>query len=316
MACTNNYPVNLVDTQNSCDLTCNLTFDYKDSSIVVNNESGVYISITYEQTSKPNLIFSSVPYHASELRIYVPSLHTYNGKHTDAELLINHNGNNNKHLIVSVPIVNKNYISSSGSTLAKIIELMAKQRMNDFTQPLSINNFTINLNSIVPEKPFYYYKGCADSPYLFTKTNVDIVAFNSTNNNNGAIIIDDNFMKNLTALLPTPNKISTSKIDISELFYNMNGPSNSKKDDIYIDCQPTNEEGDVYVPTKSSEPPNIFGFFNKGVNSKELFIIQSIIGLLIMFIILWVAKSLMILIIGKFSRNSNQGGGSINNFFK
>lgn len=316
MTCTNKYPVNLVDTQNSCDLTCNLTFDYKDSSIVVNNESGVYISITYEDNSKPNLIFSSVSYHANELRIFVPSLHKYNGKHADAELLINHNGNNNKHLIVSIPIVNKNYVSSSGSTLARIIKLMSEQRINDFTQPLSINNFTINLNSIVPEKPFYYYNGCSDSPYLFTKTNVEIIAFNSKDSNSGAIIVDDNFMKNLTALLPTPNKVLTSTIGNSELFYNMNGPSNNKKDDIYIDCQPTNEEGDVYVPTKSSEPPNIFGFLNKGLNSKESFIIQSVIGLLIMFIILWVAKSLMILIISKFSKNNIQTGGNIENLIK
>lgn len=318
MACSNDsYPVNLINTSNVCDIACSLSFKYNDSSIIAKNENGSYLSIQYEITGDSKLTFNSDPYDANEIRIYIPSLHTYNGKRADAEILINHNGNNNKHLLISIPIENKGFLSSSGITLARIVNDMVKHRINNFTDPLPITQYTLNLNSIVPEKPYFYYEGCSNNSNFFTNINVKIVAFNKSKdiNTSGSIYVDDEFMKNLSALLTNPNNISPVSIQSDELYYNMNGPQNAKKDNIYIDCQPTNEEGDVLMPLEPTKPNNFLANFSKMMNNnKEMDIFRALFGLFIMFIILWVAKAIMEAIIGKFasiSSNSQSGGNNL-----
>ena len=49
MACTKNtYPVDLKETNNICDITCNLSFDYNNSSnFRVDNYNGIYLNINY-----------------------------------------------------------------------------------------------------------------------------------------------------------------------------------------------------------------------------------------------------------------------------
>lgn len=319
MACPNDtYPVNLVNTSNVCDIACSLSFKYNDSSIIAKNVNGTYLSINYEITGDSKLTFKNDPYDANEIRIYMPSLHTYNGQRADAELLINHNGNNNKHLLISIPIEKKGFLSSSGITLARIVNDMAKHRINNFVDPLPITQYTLNLNSVVPEKPYFFYEGCSNNPNFFTNINVKIVAFNKTKdiNSSGSIYVDDEFMKNLSALLTLPNNISTVSIQSDDLYYNMNGPQNAKKDNIYIDCQPTNEEGDVLMPMEPVKANNFLANFSKMMNNnKEMDLFRAIFGLFIMFIILWAAKTLMEVIISKFSKmNNSQNGGMIESF--
>lgn len=307
MACTKNtYPANLVNTSNKCDVTCKLVFDYNSSAIIVTNDSGTYLSIKYEPSSKkPSVMLSSEPFSASEIRIYTPSLHTYNGEKADAEILVNHNGNNNKHLIISVPILNKNNISSSGSTLARIVKDMAKNRINSFNNPLNINNYTINLNDIIPQKPFYYYQGCSNNKNLFTNTNVKIIAYD---NLSGAIHVDSNFINQLKSLLVNPNNITSVNIPKDDLFYHNVGPANRETENIYIDCQPTNEEGEVFIP--ESEKKSDTNFFENliTINTKELYIIQSLLGLFVMFFILWGAQKIMEKILSKMGATNIKGG--------
>lgn len=313
MTCTKNtYPIDLINTINNCDITCNLNFDYNNSSIVVKNIDGTYLSIEYESASNPNVTFSATKYTANEIRIFMPSLHTYNGKRSDAEILINHFGNNNKHLLISIPIVNKGFLSNSANTLARIVQDMESSKLNNFTEPLNITNYTLNLNDIVPEKPFFYYEGCSNHPNMFTNTNVKIIAYNYTqdNNSSGAIFVDDIFIKNLSALLTNPNKISTVQIPKEQIFYNMNGPGNSKKENIYIDCQPTNEDGELYVPINNNNDFNPNNFLELFKDKKTLSIIKALFGLFIMFIILWVAKILMVGILSRFSSSSLNDGNT------
>ena len=307
MACTKNtYPVDLKETNNICDITCNLSFDYNNSSnFSVDNYNGIYLNINYEEAPNPNVTLSSSKFTANQIRIFTPSLHKYNGKYADAELLINHTGNNNKNLIISIPIKNEGYLSNSSNTLARIIGDMANSRINNFTDPLIINNYSLNCNNLVPEKPFFYYEGCSNNPNFFINTNVKIIAFNYVENSksSGAIIVDNKFMTNLKALLTNPNKISTVNISSTEILYNQNGPSNSKKENIYIDCQPTNEDGEIYTPLESGAPPNLFSnIFKSGLNNKEMSIIKGLLGLFVMFIILYIAKILMEKIVGKLKK--------------
>ena len=171
---------------------------------------------------------------------------------------------------------------------------MANSRINNFTDPLIINNYSLNCNNLVPEKPFFYYEGCSNNPNFFINTNVKIIAFNYVENSksSGAIIVDNKFMTNLKALLTNPNKISTVNISSTEILYNQNGPSNSKK-----------ENREIYTPLESGAPPNLFSnIFKSGLNNKEMSIIKGLLGLFVMFIILYFAKILMEKIVGKLKK--------------
>jgi len=104
--------------------------------------------------------FYGKPFVPSEIRIYAPSLHTYNGTKADAELLIVHtpsSSGSSDGLIVSVPVS----LASSGNVdLAAIIQ--ASNTIHVAT--LSINpsvpmNYDVNANTFIPNKPYYVYYG-------------------------------------------------------------------------------------------------------------------------------------------------------------
>jgi hypothetical protein len=105
----------------------------------------------------------------TEIRIYAPSLHTYNGATSAAEMLIVHspssNANNgasgsNPGLIVSIPIQVASASSSANSDLTAIF-----QAMNSISaSTIAINasapiNANINVNSFIPANSYYVYYG-------------------------------------------------------------------------------------------------------------------------------------------------------------
>jgi hypothetical protein len=107
----------------------------------------------------------------TEIRIYTPSLHTYNGFPADGEMLIvhspsgNNNNNNNSNndnantgLIVSIPIQITS--SSANSDLTAIVKAMNSISASTISLNASAPiNDNINVNSFIPAKPYYVYHG-------------------------------------------------------------------------------------------------------------------------------------------------------------
>ena len=116
-----------------------------------------HLSIPCSGGSSNTISFYGNPYVPSEIRIYAPSLHTYNGSRTDAEMLIVHtaSSSSNAGLIVSVPITLTASSASVNSDLAAII-----QAANTITaNTIAINasapiNDDINVNTFIPAKPY------------------------------------------------------------------------------------------------------------------------------------------------------------------
>ena len=108
--------------------------------------------------------FYGTPYVPSEIRVYAPSLHTYNGAKADAELLIVHNpgsgsGSGSDGLIVSVP-VSLTSSSSDNVDLAAIIQAANTISVATISVNPSVSmNYDVNANNFIPNKPFYVYSG-------------------------------------------------------------------------------------------------------------------------------------------------------------
>lgn len=121
--------------------------------------SHLSIKCTTNNSSKV-VFFNAGAYTPVEMRVYKPSLHTYNGVPADAELLIVHSGSSSKStdgLIVSVPIaMGGNKRSGLNTIVASANALNAGTvAMNPSAPILS----TVDVNELIPSKPFYVYNG-------------------------------------------------------------------------------------------------------------------------------------------------------------
>lgn len=260
MSCTS--PIDITSGQvGKCELKCEYSYDYKDSNATITN-NGNYIQLSYDQSSKPPVIYNAVNYQVREVRIYCPSLHRYQGQQAPAEMLIMHSSGNDK-LIVSVPLV----VSGSKSKTTRFMDQVADY-LNKFAQSsgqsASMGNATWNLNDFVPEKIYYSYKGTA--PFSPCNGGYNFVVFSTSNM--AQATMSNNALNNIR------QRINRSGIDVkSNTYYISQYPAKASldatTDDIYISCQPTGtSEKQEVVGGVKGKPTNFFeeaaDFFVKG----------------------------------------------------
>lgn len=267
MSCTNTTsPIDIVKMNSkNCDLKCEYSFDYQVTGVRAVNK-GEYILYTFDKQNTNPVIFNNQKYNVDSMRLYQPSLHTFNGKKTEAEILIVHNNvitNNN--LIVSVPIKNSSSSQSEMDILINQVSQMANNK--NASAKLTVNNFS--LKTLVPKKPYFYYKGTL--PYVPCNGNVDYIVYDI----NDSLSIMNNSYNNLKNII-TKNKINSIKG--KQVFYNKNGPikNNNLGDEIYIDCQPTGDNGEVLI-SKSIDNVNINPKLGKNIAYGFLTLILVII---------------------------------------
>jgi carbonic anhydrase len=234
MSCPNStspIDINTSSIVGKCDLKCDYTFKYQNSSCIATNR-GDYIALSYDNNSSPPVIYNSNNYDVQEIRLYTPSLHTYSNTHTDGEMIVIHNSTSgSRPLLVCVPIQKNNSTSVSAQLLKNIISTVSKSApINGDSTSVSTKIF--NLSSLVPKKPYYSYS--ATEPYQPCSTNVDLIVYDPIA---GSLDINSDTLQILQQV------ISKNVYDIKkgpQLFYNEKGPSRygSGSDEIYIDCQP------------------------------------------------------------------------------
>jgi carbonic anhydrase len=222
---------------NNCSLKCSYRFKYNDSSCNATNR-GEYISISYDKSSSPPVIYNAIGYDVQELRLYTPSLHSYNETKTDGELIVVHTSNTgSKPLLVCVPIKGNNTSSDSALFFKTLIDTVASNAPaeGDYTA-VNVTNF--NLEILVPKKPFYSYS--ATEPYNPCTENVDYIVFSPVE---ASLDIMPESLKTLQSIIKgNPYSIKTG----AKLFYNEKGPSmGNSNGQIYIDCQPVGSSDDT-----------------------------------------------------------------------
>jgi carbonic anhydrase len=278
MSCPNStspIDISLSNITGNCDYKCAYNFNYNNSSCVATNR-GDYISLAYDNSSTPSVIYNSSNYNVSEIRLYIPSLHSYSGSKSDGELIIIHNAlTGSKPLLVCIPIKGNNTNSVSGLLFKAIVDTVSDSAPDDgesTTVPLGNQQF--NLKDFVPMKPFFSYS--ATEPFQPCSSNVDLIVYDPLNAY--LDMMPDTLKKLQTIIQNNLYDIKTGP----NLFYNEKGPNlSSGGGEIYIDCQPvgqSEETKEVVLQTNNNES------FNNIFNSQWLkFILFTLLIILILY---------------------------------
>jgi carbonic anhydrase len=318
MTCPNaTAPVNIENnTALICDLKCEYSFQYPNSSLNVSNR-GDYLSLKTDASNTPPVTYNANKYDITEIRLYQPSLHTYRGQGAAAELIILHNGVISQgNLLVCVPIVLGSASTSNpeSSTLLDLIISEVANTANSAGSSTSVNIPSFSVNKFVPVTPYFSYTGTL--PFSPCNGEYDYVVFSQ---DNGAFLsITGGAYSSLQQVI-SANSYSRQP-NPGGVFYNKNGPNSGAaggggNGDIYMECLPTGSEGESLVPlAKSTEE-----MFNSSTSintgpvmqffANNSWILKILVGLVIMFVLI---KGVgYILTLSDSKPSSAQKGGSL-----
>ncbi len=255
MSCSQSTaPVNILNNpQFTCDLKCDFSYDYTTSPVLIISNKGDYLSIKLD--SSQNITYNASTYSLNEMRIYQPSLHSYNGSKADAELIIIHTRDTSVgNLLVCVPIVMGSSNFASLSILDKIVS-SASLMTNSLDKTTNVNISTFSVKTLIPLNPYYSYSGTL--PFPPCNGRYDYVVFNK--DDSAILSISRKAYKALSKI------ISENAYPVRQnngIFYNKNGPSSSSSkngsDDIYMECLPTGSDGEQLVPLDLPSSNNMF----------------------------------------------------------
>ena len=132
-----------------------------------------------------------------------------------------------------------------------------------------------NINSFVKYSPYYYY--------LDDKTNYIVYGLND-----GILITNDV----LTSIKRIITKSYQQLPYIRDLNYNEKGPYNDAGDDIYIDCQPVESEGNLLIDKSNKEYYKNFIIGGGESSSVSIIVISVFIAVILFFIVIFSFRSL------------------------
>lgn len=288
MSCQNSTaPINIdKNYKSTCDRLCKFNYDYKDSSCNVEN-MGTYLKILYDNNSIASVIFNNIEMSVNEIRVYRPSLHTYDGNHADAEVIIKHIGNGSN-LLVCVPI----QISSSSTTSSKILNTIVSnvlEKAPNSGESTTINIENFNLNNFLSEAPFYSYK--ATLPYEPCSGSYNYVVFDVKN----SLQISSKSFSDLSKIISETKSI----IKKTNFYFNKSGSvkglaKNDLGDGYYLECTAAGDEGTVLYSTDPGSLESTSGSGgislntkNKPLDTKTASIIGAVGGGLILSVIIY-----------------------------
>jgi carbonic anhydrase len=240
--------ISLSKITGKCDYKCSFSFQYNNSSCIATNR-GSYLTLSYDKSSSPPVLYNTADYDVQEVRIYIPSLHSYNGSKMDGELIIVHASNTGANpLLVCIPIKSNNTSSVSALFFKTVIDTVANSAPAD-GESTTVNISRYNLTGLVPKKPFFSYS--ATEPYQPCTGTVEYIVYAPLNG--GLDIMPDTLTKLESIITSNPYDIKTGP----SLFFNPKGATlrGSGDGEIYIDCQPvgsSDETVDVITETEGS----------------------------------------------------------------
>lgn len=287
MSCSNaTAPITISKNIDSiCNLKCAYSFTYPISTLKITTQRN-YIAWNIDDTNSPPVVYNDQNYNVQEARLYHPSLHNYGSGKADAELVIVHTDTRStKNLLVCIP-----YISSSTSTddtvnFLDIIMTEVSNTANSVGQQTVFNNHSFSLGKFVPMKPYYSYTGTL--PWTPCNGIYDYVVFHKDN----AKTISPRALATLKTIT-SAHKYAISTTNTGGLFLNANGPVPPERGEIYIDCQPTGDDGEILVPFKPAQSGSLLNnaLIQMLINSIA---IKVIFGAILMYIIWKVANKIL-----------------------
>ncbi len=286
MSCNNSsspIDIQISKVQGNCDMKCDYKFKYPKSSLVVTHQNN-YVSISYDDTSLPPVVYNSIKYKVNKVKLYSPSIHTFAGNTAAAELIIEHISTQGTNpLFVCIPIIVRDTQSDVSDLLNKIINGLSSNAPSEGeSTSVSVDNFSLNL--FVPFKPYFAYTGTNFT--LPCDQNIDYIVFGLDSVQEINITSTD--LTKLNQLISNPGfPIATG----TPYFYNKNGPGipGDGGDDIYIDCKPINQSTEETTIVSGDDSD-----LNTNININDIVtspIFQLIIGVLIFLVLLVLVKT-------------------------
>ncbi len=263
---TPNINITAKNIQGRCDLKCAYNFTYDETNLRATNE-GIMISLTPDNSKTSPVTYNTQKYNVNKISIVSPSIHTFDGATTNAEIIIEHSPVKSGDLLsVAIPIISSSETSNASNFINDIIKGVAiNAPAKSETTTLNIDGFS--LQHIVPKKPFYSY----------TNKTTDWIVFDKSY----AIPLSSSTLDTLRQIikpfpLPTPGE---------ELFINKIGPNViNKNDDLYISCNPT-DSSEEEIPVEYEKNTPSYDLNNMMSSPLLKIIFQGIIGSIIFIVI-------------------------------
>jgi len=255
-----------------CDLKCAYNFKYTSNTGTATN-SGSVITVNIESTNERPVLYNKQKYRPTGVTIQYPSIVLYNDKLPDAEMHIMHSPEKGgKLLYVLIPIKISTDSTTATTQLTNIIKsvsVSAPSRGETVTIP------EINLENIVPKKPFYNFNFMG---------NIDVIAFGDLD----AIPISSSTLDTLKQIIK-PLDYPIQKRFAGDLFYNSSGPNTTTTlgEGIYISCNPT---GNSIETTEVTYEPNetVYDMANILDDPTFILVMQTIIACLVFILIFYI----------------------------
>ena len=255
MSCPNNEATKLKTQQeDKCKENCNFNFKYNSNSTckLMNKED--YLEIKTDGKNK--VTYNSQGLSLDSVRLYVPSLHTVDGKHTDAELILKHSGGT-KNFMVCLPI--KTVADSTTGDSVNFFKQLHRHIPFEKNSPTIVNLKNWSLNNVMPapKTPFYHYIG--DSPYPPCNMQATMIVFD----NNHASTINRSDLHYIKKSIKSAAKTIKKEGFVGGfkegfVAYNSSGANNTETDDQsqamecteYYDTDPTSSGTSSGTSTK------------------------------------------------------------------
>ena len=225
-----------------CDNKCSYVYDYLNTNLVAKSDTNMITIIN--DGIEPVVKYNDANYMVSSTILVSPSLHKFNNKKTDGEILIEHMPiQGGKKMYVCIPIIESSNFTNASISIALIIEsIKAKTTTENNIIPIETDKFT--LNTFIPQGKFYSYNGND-----LNNVNADFVVFGLEN----AIPLSQTIFNSLTELIQP----IFFKMKGGELFVNDKGASMKKEvvDENVVDENVVTIEEDplALVDNKSTE---------------------------------------------------------------
>ena len=259
-----------------CVLKCDYNYTYNVYSPNITNKKS-YLSLNYSGNYNP-VNYNDEKYNVQEIRIYQPSLHQYKNTKADGEIFIIHNGPG-KNLIVSVPFIVGGKTDKGSSQLSSMIN-EAAMRIPNSNESVTITQGDFSLSNFIPNRKGYFsYTGTL--PYEPCNGTYNYIVYNIDD----ALNIPQDKLEQLKKIID----LTECKTNENDIFYNKNGAnSKNSSDDIYIDCQPVDSDGNILVDMNATDDNSVP---HESIDFDKLKpYLYVLLGLLIGYIIVYIGK--------------------------
>lgn len=253
--------------EDKCSLQCMFWYDFMTSDTTDISDDTKSLQLTYDGPGS-NVMYNSTVYKlaTTAIHIYVGGIHTFESNNNDGpslEIVINLVDDNNRKLYICIPI-GESGATSATNAIKEIIDAYfttTSTTTTTTTTTTAIDGFSptqFNLNYIIPKSPFIVHTGIYhnSSDSYATYVVFPYPSFNLSQTYINKVTLGPGHLNTY--------EFSTSAVNVnppmfqSEQGTTVNGFSGTGQ--IYIDCQPTDEEGEIVV--KQQIVPSSFYKFN------------------------------------------------------